>query len=382
MRRSFAALVARSGRHSHVQPQPGPPRDLRGVRDEHISQAREAIFGPQGVMPGDRYLRKGLEGRKLMRWYFPSKFNFQDFRVDEYFEMQAERFAPRPPHRCIAGLNTTAQEVAKHREELRSFFRNLDEQTFLNTPTLQDLYGMFRMVDPDPALSFPVPESIFVEHSPLWGASPPFSYPAQMLDVVETPSSTEQLEESDQSPPQSAGEDMPEELFALWAMVVEKMKEQSNATANALDARINQAQSEEQVRTLLFEEAQQLGIVAPFEDSTVVVEDGRMAAYLVRAKSGGSEDAKADSRKKAEEELNEMRTQGPEPVRRYLARRHRFVDPMFRRRRLKWLERQMGGKNKDKEVKFNSYYATHPDDHKEWPTNKGSVTVKWPSPYH
>merc|ERR1719439_412315 len=85
-------------------------------------------------MPGDRYLRKGLEGRKLMRWYFPSKFSFQDFRVDEYFEMQAERSAPRAPHRSMAALNATAQMVSKHREELRQFFRRLDEETFLNNP--------------------------------------------------------------------------------------------------------------------------------------------------------------------------------------------------------------------------------------------------------
>merc|ERR1712072_1092317 len=111
-------------------------------------------------------------------------------------------------------------------------------------------------------------------------------------------------------------------------------------------------------------------------------EDGRLAAYLVRAQSGGSKEDRAASQKSAEEELTKMRTKGPAPVRQYLARRHRFIDPMFRRRRLKWLERQMAGKNKEREVKFNTYYATHPDEHKEWPSNKGSVTVVWPSPYH
>jgi hypothetical protein len=370
---------------------------LRQLREQHIAGARERIFGPQGNLPGDRYLRKKLEGRQLMKWYFPSKFGLQDFRVDEYFEMQAERHAPRTPHRCMTALNSTAQEVAKHREELRRFFKDMDEATFLNTPTLQDLYGVFRMVDPDPVLSFPVPENIFLEHSPLWGASPPFRYPSQSLDVshaTQQPQAEDPAEESagaastassQEAIPTiaSSPEEMPEELLALWALVSEGLTEKGGSTlANALDSRINMVQSEEEVRKLLLEEAQQLGIVAPFEDSSVIVEDGRLAAYLVRAESGGSKQDRAYAQEKAEEELIKMKTTGSKKVREFLTRRHRFVDPMFRRRRWKWLERQMAGKNKEREVKYNTYYATHPDKHEEWPTNKGSVTVVWPSPYH
>lgn len=338
-------------------------------------------------MPGDRNFQKKLEGRQLMRWYFPSKYNLQDFRVDEYFEMQAERFAPRPPHPCIAALNTTAQEVARHREELRNFFRGLDEEIFFNTPTLQDLYGVFRMIDPDPALSFPVPDNIFLEHSPLWGASAPFSYPAQKLDSGKARPPHVHSSETDTAASTAASgnkEEMPEELLALWALLSERLSKDAggSARANALDARINRMQSEEEVRSLLLEEASQVGIVAPFDESSVVMEDGRLAAYLVRAESGGSKEDRAASKSRAEDELEKMRTKGPVAVRRFLARRHRFIDPMFRRRRLKWLERQMEGKNKETEVKFNSYYATHPDEHKVWPTNKGSVTVVWPSPHN
>lgn len=379
MRRSLLSLAVR-GRQKLPAP---PPTDLRTLRDEHVLRAREAVFGPQGSLPGDRYLRQKLEGRKFMRWYFPSKFNMQDFRVDEYFEMQAERFKPHPPHDCMAKLNATAQEVSKHREEVRSFFRGIDEETFLNTPTLQDLYGVFRMVDPDPVLSFPVPENIFLEHSPLWGSSPPFRYPSQSLDSAEQDEAIEDA--ADEAAPAalaSSEHEMAEELLALWALVSEALGKEAGgkSRANAFDARINMVKSEKEVRELLLQEAQQLGIVAPFEDSSVVVEDGRLAAYLVRAQSGGSQEERAASQKSAEKELLKMRETGQTKA--YLARRHRFVDPMFRRRRLKWLERQMIGKNKEKEVKFNTYYATHPDDHKEWPTNKGSVTVVWPSPHH
>lgn len=65
--------------------------DSRALKEEHVAVARERVFGAQGSMPGDREFRKKLEGRKLMRWYFPSKYNLQDFRNNEYFEMQSER---------------------------------------------------------------------------------------------------------------------------------------------------------------------------------------------------------------------------------------------------------------------------------------------------
>lgn len=384
MHRAAFRLVAR-GHQRHSPPQATPCQNMRLERDEHILRARERIFGPQGNMPGDRYFRKKLEGRQLMKWYFPSKYGLQDFRNDEYFEMQADRFAPRPIHRSIELLSSTTEEVAKHREELRRFFENLDEETFLNTPTLHDLYGVFRMVDPAPVLSFPVAENIFLEHSPMWGASPPFKYPSHSghaSQVEDEPAATA-----------SGHEEMPEELLALWALISERLKKKGgDALANTLDVRINMVQSEEEIRTMLLEEAHQLGIVAPFKDSTVVVEEARgkdgkvkgsrLAAYMVRPESGGSKEERARSRAKAEEDLTEMKTEGDVKVRDYVNRRHRFVDPMFRRRRLKWLERQMAGKNKETEVKFNSYYATHPDEHKVWPTNKGSVTVVWPSPHH
>jgi len=103
-----------------------------------------------------------------------------------------------------------------------------------------------------------------------------------------------------------------------------------------------------------------------------------LAAYPKRLVPGGSEGAVSQAKEVAEKEL----ATGEANVRRFMGTRHRFIDPMFRRRRLKWLERQMTDKNKEKEVKFNNYYATHPDKAKEFPTNKGSVTVVWPSPYH
>jgi len=302
---------------------------------------------------------------------------------------------------------------------------------------------VFRLVDGDHALSFPVPESIFVEHSPMFGAAPLFSLAA----------GTSHPSSSDPEKGMSA------ELKALWALLQDKLKKSGpdgGSLALALDARVAQLQSEEDMRALLLETAHEHGLVAPFEQLSVVMEDAAftahrleavdtevemqtagnpssptmsddghvaedaesdsladelvgdeapatestasrkrskvqqvpqtsrkgLAMYLARPEHGGSEEDRAGAKTRAEAELQSMRKEGPVPVRKYLERRHRFIDPMFRRRRLKWLERQMAGKNKETEVKFNTYYATHPDQHKEWPTNKGSVTVTYPSPYH
>lgn len=332
--------------------------DLRAVKDAAVARSRERVFGPQGVKPGDRYFQKALEGQKLMRWYFPSKYGMQDFGVDEYFEMQAERLAPRASHSAVTALTQTLRDVSRRREELRTFFQGLDEATFLGSPTLQDLYGCFRLVDPDRALPFEVPDAVYREHSPMFGVAPLF--------LAEPYASPEELQ-----------------------LLVERWSG-GESNADALRARIASMQSDAAVRELLLEEKNRLHAIPDFEHIAVEVEGAESAgprgrflrAYAAKRARGGPPRAVATAQKEAAEEIERSLQAGPRNVRDYLSRRHRFVDPMFRRRRLKWLERQMAGKNAETEVKFNSYYATHPDKHNEWPTNKGSVTVTWPSPYH
>jgi hypothetical protein len=63
----------------------------------------------------------------------------------------------------------------------------------------------------------------------------------------------------------------------------------------------------------------------------------------------------------------------------FVNRRHRFVDPLFRRRRYKWMERFLAGMHSAKEIKYNRHFTRHPDVQKKWPSNLGSVTVNWPN---
>lgn len=369
--------------------------------------------------------------------------------------MQAERFAPREVHRSVPQLTQALEKVSLQRETLRTFFQNLDESTFLENPTLQDLYGLFRLVDPDPALRFRPPEPHFLEHSPLCGVAPPFRA-ASSRGALEPGSgaagATAVGNDRDDAAAADAA-DLHSLLVALKARLGPKQ-------ALALETRVKRIQSEEGVRELLLSMAREHHVVLPYAQSTIDLERsseamareavareaaakakedearaseetleaegapaasdtgseepedeedggatdsdeaahgtpkaqtdgetasayslaprGRVAAYVARPAFGGDDKTRQETMKEADEELARLREAGPR--KKYLDRRHRFVDPMFRRRRLKWIERQYAGANKDKEVKYNMYYVTHPDEQKEWPTNRGSTTVVWPSP--
>uniref|UniRef100_A0A7S1AD89 Uncharacterized protein n=1 Tax=Noctiluca scintillans TaxID=2966 RepID=A0A7S1AD89_NOCSC len=285
-------------------------------------------------MPGDRQFQKNLEGRQLMQWYFPSKFNFQDFRVEEYFEMQDDRFAPREQHRCMPLLRQTLQEVSRHRDSLRQLFRDMEEETFVRNPTLQDLYGLFSLVDPDPVLSFPVPEQIVTEHR-------------RNLSWFF----------------RNEGDD---ELMNLWLLLPEDV-------SKALEGEVMRLQSEPEVRAFILDQIQRRNLFLPLDQVVMDSAEGAPALTYDRALERPS--VGRTFKKK-------MSSSTSKRLRDYMSIRHRFVDPMYRRRRLKWLERLNSGKHKERELKYNPYYMKHADEHKEWPTNKGSVTVLWPSPHH
>ncbi|PHJ22400.1 hypothetical protein CSUI_003755 [Cystoisospora suis] len=68
----------------------------------------------------------------------------------------------------------------------------------------------------------------------------------------------------------------------------------------------------------------------------------------------------------------------------YYRIRHRFFDPLFRRKRLSFLDRFTRERIKaDKERQIGTrLYVKHPDQKPLWPDNKGLVTRTWPSPFH
>ncbi|CAJ1343192.1 unnamed protein product [Effrenium voratum] len=501
--------------------------DSRALKEEQIAIARERVFGPQGSMPGDREFRKKLEGRKLMRWYFPSKFNLQEFQIHDYFEMQAERFAPRDQHSSVQKLIQMLDKVAKNREGLRKFFNDLDEEAFMQNHTLQDLYGFFRLLDGDHALSKIHPESdrfkkVFMQHSP-FGGSLPFARVSHLPDEVETEDKADDDRKAEAKELAGNWKDM--DLVVLYASLLESLPPEKQST---LRAEVSRCSSPQEFRSLLDRTMQENNFVPPLGHSTAILHlrdpkgqpdadvlwaqeqlerqmgklseeqkgkiqvlerqgktdtdnaeaagaqlvllemfavlrtDSKMAVFakavllqdiisylqdrvradeltaeqctkweeMLRGESEEQEAEQGDDKKKenkeqaaplclvaqrqieaskkkvkvcsyarlpvkrnlvesvkghneaeamraakaaAEDELRRLwRTKNE--TKSYLQRRHRFMDPMFRRRRLKWLERQAAGSNNPTEVKFNTYYMKHPDDSVLWDRKVSTVS--------
>jgi len=314
----------------------------------------------------------------MMQWYFPSKFNFQDFRIDEYFEMQSERFDQRPTHKAITDMDKALEQVFKKREELRKFFSTLDETTFYNNPSLQDLYGLFRLVDSDVALKFQVRENVFREHSPMW----PMSLQSSSASSSSTEAATTRpdLQMCDQY------------TVDLYNRIMDSLGDKSQLFEREVGF---QDADQASLKVFLETKASELGLSpttskvdVQFAGSNGKAGGGLVALPVERLEvkskkdpSLGAQDAR-QSLEKDKKKLTPAQLSVQEAREAYVNRRHRFIDPMFRRRRLKWLERQMANKNKEREVKYNNYFQTHPDIQKHWPTNRASVTVTWPSPHH
>ncbi|KAF4700165.1 Proteasome subunit alpha type-4, partial [Perkinsus olseni] len=117
---------------------------------------------------GERWFLKPLEGPKYAEWYFPSKYNVPEFKVGDYFEMQAERYRKKT-HPAMAQFDKVMNRVYRDKDRIRAFLSRLDEESFRKEPAFQDLYAMYRLMDPKSPLSFQVPERIYRETPPMFG---------------------------------------------------------------------------------------------------------------------------------------------------------------------------------------------------------------------
>lgn len=409
----------------------------RVVKEARIKAAKDRIFGAQENMPGDRFFQRNLEGHQLKQMYFPSRFSLQDFRVDEYFEMQAERFAPREVHPSMPQLEATLHRIAKNRKKIEEFFNTklkIDtpegRQIFQDNPTLQDLHGLLRHLEARPQLQ--------ALESSQQGHTEEDAMEAAASSLHLTPTSTLTSRPSSTSTFQPSAEELEEsdrrQLATLATQLRDAMPRDEFRT---LEAQLLQLKSAEEVRDVLLEQVKAHGIVPDYSSLTLMIENegGNVAKSAGRQEEATSEtdadapdatgtddeyglvdlsvtDAaplsvpplfapkrlssvlaaskgemhaekmrRAKGREKGEEAVKRF-LNGQGPVTQYLKRRHRFIEPMYRRRRLKWLEKMQANRIKTKDLQLNEYWPLHPDQKEKWPTNMGSVTVKWPSPYH
>jgi len=272
----------------------------RETRDKEILALREKVFGTARGLTGERWLARPLDGKAFRRWYFPSKYSFQNFRVSEYFDMQAERFNPRPAHPAINLFQETIKRVRENQETVKALLGALTPEQFAGSGAYQDLHAVYMLISETDPLAF------------AGGA---------------------------------VKEDGPEEV----AFLLEVLHAQAGPAVAKVVA--------EKANGLQWVEARAL-VLDALKSVTSAVQGVELKAVDL-----------------SDTVLNEEE-------KKHLARRHRFVDPLQRRRRLKWMERLIMGKHSTNELKTHGYYKTHPDNREMFPTNMGPVSIKWPSPYH
>lgn len=259
-----------------------------------VAALREKLFGPAKGLAGERWFARPLDGKEMRRWYFPSKYRLQNFRVDEYYEMQAERFAKRPVHESVADFAKVVGMILKNREKVEKFLGQVSHEEFLEFDVVKDLKAIVGL-----------------------------------------------LESTDAADGQAVEVDEGEVAFLL-----ETLRAHSGAS-------------------VALQVAKRVQVMDLISARKAVLEAIRTGCDTVPAASPTPFDY--DSLLTQEE-------------RKHLERRHRFVDPLQRRRRLKWMERLLTAKHSSHELKHHGYYKTHADDRDIYPTNIGPATIKWPSP--
>ena len=272
-------------------------RFRRESREAAITELREKLFGPAKGLTGERWFARPLDGKEMRKWYFPSKYAMQDFRVDDYFDMQAERFKARPVHPSIKAFSDTVARVLKNKDKIKHLFESIDHETLLKSGPLQDLFSIYSIVNNESICN----------------------------DMM--------TEEQGQSE---------------VAFLLESLRELSgNNKALQVSRKINEEQlGWKEARRLVLDEMKQcerkddLSVGMDVSDQFINDEDKE-----------------------------------------FLGRRHRFIDPLHRRKRLKWMERLLASKHSAQELKHHLYYKTQPDKRDVYPTNMGPATIKWPSPH-
>jgi len=374
---------------------PVPMRFLKQLKEEQIRTARETLFGVAGTKAGDRHLLRPLDGNYIRGWYYPSRFGMQDFSISEYYEMQAERFAPRQEHRAMKGIEKASWRAVRSEAKIRTFLSSLSEEQMKDHPTMRDLRELSELA----------PEVL--------GLSGATALPSGLDD--ETASQTVVIDEGF-----SQWRDV-EEIAALMKAVKDSGK---IGNFQKLYNEVAAADSLEQARKIISTAMLNSGFEIPWARRTVEVslaDAAPSAAHSAEApvaapasvgtispsdyrdfeEDEDTEVVAAPKRGRAHRAINlriDMAQQTPasqkameaaqkdlerirEQRNHYTSLRHRYVDPLFRRRRLKWLERLERRLHKEIEIKQNSYFIKHPDEQEQWPVNKGSTWIRWPSPY-
>nr|CAJ20513.1 hypothetical protein, conserved [Toxoplasma gondii RH] len=360
------------------------------MRKSAVADARKKIFGYACGMPGEEQWVRPLQGRQMMKWYWPSKYMLQDVQMAQYFQMQAMRFAPRPAHVSLTTLSATMEQCWKKRDAVRAFFQSIDEKVLRENPTLQDLYGLYRTLCPDDPLRTPVDPALWRNPGFTW------QHTADQRTILRRISTTTGIPSFPFLGSESRGD--------LLCSGGKNNRSRDRFHNGAREADSSEEDSLEQPKSLILDTESRgtalsrsrtqeclLALSALAENGL-----GQSASELIqqpvvlRVDIGlGDREPVQDTtafRKKQEQSRRTLQAalDHDERLARYHGAKHRFFDPLFRRRRLSFLDRFARERIKGEKARQlgAQLYVKHPDQKPVWPDNKGLLTRKWPSPFH
>ncbi|CBZ49787.1 conserved hypothetical protein [Neospora caninum Liverpool] len=400
------------------------------VRKNAVADAKRKIFGYACGMPGEEQWVKPLQGRQMMKWYWPSKYMLQDVQMAQYFQMQAMRFAPRPAHVSLTKLSATMEECWQKRDAVRAFFRSVDEKVIRENPTLQDLYGLYRTLCIDDPLQSPIDPAMWRNPGFTWqhtsadnrnALSPTNKKDQSDLsdDTVAARRSEEKATDMRQHPPANVNNDVADLLFSRTEQshamrnVCAASPQLHGGKSNRLRDRFHNGAREgetgeegslEEPKSLVLDTEARGKAVARRRTQECLLalsalaetgvgqsaSEGMQQPAVLRINVGlGDRESVQDTaafRRKQEQSRRtlEAALDRDEQLARYHSAKHRFFDPLFRRKRLSFLDRFARERIKGEKARQlgAQLYVKHPDQKPVWPDNKGLLTRKWPSPFH
>ncbi|OEH77083.1 hypothetical protein cyc_06297 [Cyclospora cayetanensis] len=432
--------------------------------EKRVHALRKQLFGYARGMPGEAAWLKPLQGKEMKEYYWPSKYDLPSFNMEQYLQMQALRYAPKPTHPSLLSLSRLMALLTERKKTVRHLLSQLDAELLRENPTLQDLYALYKSLFSDDPLSS---DSRQKEQPWRWTDCLEAETLLALVEATSQQEGGEKLfsdilkEAKTQCSSLSQLQELLQRLLGekLTPSLASSLLYLATKDVLVLPAAICSRKSTGRTRAVSDAAAAKGALVRMLESANEQTEamraagnEGRDKALLARirlvsrlAEAAEGHPAAASSRQQQEgreakgglsPRTQESRRQPPsldqhalgllgppgvtvhsvglapaetESQTRQRERRqaaaqeelqseiesdaklasyyrtsHRFIDPLFKRKRLSFLDRLARSRIKSQTAKEigAQVYIHHPDRQPSFPHNKGFINRKWPSPYH
>ncbi|XP_026190847.1 uncharacterized protein LOC34622492 [Cyclospora cayetanensis] len=381
--------------------------------EKRVHALRKQLFGYARGMPGEAAWLKPLQGKEMKEYYWPSKYDLPSFNMEQYLQMQALRYAPKPTHPSLLSLSRLMALLTERKKTVRHLLSQLDAELLRENPTLQDLYALYK--------------SLFSD-DPLSSDSRQKEQPWRWTDCLEAETLLALVEATSQ---QEGGEKLFSDILkeaktqcrlfsfflAPWAhaagycnanlllgvFALKGCSLCSEATPKFSDSlgrgvlcasgAVSDAAAAKGALVRMLESANEqteamraagnegrdkhaLGLLGP---PGVTVHSVGLAPAETESQTRQRERRQAAAQEELQSEI-----ESDAKLASYYRTSHRFIDPLFKRKRLSFLDRLARSRIKSQTAKEigAQVYIHHPDRQPSFPHNKGFINRKWPSPYH